>query len=170
MPSVADQLGGLVAAECILMQEALTSREIDMQAGEEQPPPYDEGSLILYPVNRQLHLLAIRLMDSQTGCRSWCARLHNFQMDVLMKIGTTSTDLSFSILAMLNEAMTFIVVDRDYVQDLEENNGFWWVTRPPRQIMRSLWMMSSATIDRSLASHWVRLGELPFRLLAGNHW
>jgi hypothetical protein len=100
MPSVADQLGGLVEAECILMQEALTSREIDMQAGEEQLPPYDEGSLILYQVNRQLYLLAIRQMDPQTGCRSWDARLYSFRMDVLMEIGTTSLNLSFSILAM----------------------------------------------------------------------
>jgi hypothetical protein len=55
--------------------------------------------------------------------------------------------------------MTFIGVDRDYVQDLEDKNGFGSVTRPLRQIMRSLGMMSSATTDRSLALHWVRLGN-----------
>jgi hypothetical protein len=71
---------------------------------------------------------------------------------------------------MLKEAMTFIGADWDYVQDLDDNDGFWWVTQPPRHIMRSLRMISSATIDIFLASHWVHLGDLLFRLRAGSQW
>lgn len=59
MPSIVEQLEDVVEAERSLRQEALASREPDLQGRGEQPPPYDESPLVFYQVSRSLYSLAV---------------------------------------------------------------------------------------------------------------
>lgn len=60
MPSIAERLDDFVEAERTLRQEALASSEAEVQPGNEQPPPYEEGPLVLYQVTWPLYKLTMR--------------------------------------------------------------------------------------------------------------